>query len=155
MVTIYTEDGRSFRCPPYTEEENWEFEQRLRRGGDITIVRGSKSRARGDKTKLDRQKYALVRAMWALRLIHGTTPCTTSASPSSMTFQRASAADLQNSAASGSGWSVCGAANTGGSSVSVLCSRAASDRNARQRLFSVIAHQMAIVLFDHGNARAR
>lgn len=56
MVTIYTEDGRWFRCPPYTEEENWEFEQRLRRGGDITIVRGSKGRVRGDKAKPDEQK---------------------------------------------------------------------------------------------------
>lgn len=38
MVTVYTEDGRWFRHPPYTEEEDAEFEARLRRGGDITIV---------------------------------------------------------------------------------------------------------------------
>jgi hypothetical protein len=56
MVTIYTEDGRSFRCPPYTEEENWEFEQRLRRGGDMTIVRGQKRAKGSHKAKPNGQK---------------------------------------------------------------------------------------------------
>lgn len=36
MVLVKTPYGE-FREPPYTDEENWEFEQRLRRGGDITI----------------------------------------------------------------------------------------------------------------------
>jgi hypothetical protein len=39
MALYYSEDGFPFRGPPYTDEENWEFEQRLRRGGDITIIR--------------------------------------------------------------------------------------------------------------------
>jgi hypothetical protein len=55
MVEVRTLYG-TFLEPPYTDEENWEFEQRLRRGGDITIVHGSKRRARGDKAKPDDQK---------------------------------------------------------------------------------------------------
>lgn len=39
MVLCYTKNGFPYRKPPYTDEENWEFEQRLRRGGDITIIR--------------------------------------------------------------------------------------------------------------------
>jgi hypothetical protein len=42
MALYHTEDGFSFRGPPYTDEEKWEFEQRLRRGGDITIIRQRK-----------------------------------------------------------------------------------------------------------------
>ncbi|MCR9178895.1 MAG: hypothetical protein NXH71_01495 [Erythrobacteraceae bacterium] len=55
MVLVKTPYG-DFHEPPYTDEENWEFEQRLRRGGDITIVRGPKGRARGNKAKPDDQK---------------------------------------------------------------------------------------------------
>jgi hypothetical protein len=39
MALYYCKDGFPFLAPPYSEEENWEFEQRLRRGGDITIIR--------------------------------------------------------------------------------------------------------------------
>ena len=39
MALYYCKDGFPFEGPPYTDEENWEFEQRLRRGGDITIIR--------------------------------------------------------------------------------------------------------------------
>ena len=39
MAFYYCKDGFPFEGPPYTDEENWEFEQRLRRGGDITIIR--------------------------------------------------------------------------------------------------------------------
>ena len=39
MALYYSKDGFPFCAPPYTDEENWEFEQRLRRGGDITIIR--------------------------------------------------------------------------------------------------------------------
>jgi hypothetical protein len=39
MALYYSKDGFPFLAPPYTNEENWEFEQRLRRGGDITIIR--------------------------------------------------------------------------------------------------------------------
>lgn len=49
MVLVKTPYG-DFLEPPYTDEENWEFEQRLRRGGDITIIRGSK-RKRGGSQK--------------------------------------------------------------------------------------------------------
>jgi len=35
MALYYCKDGFPFKGPPYTDEENWEFEQRLRRGGDI------------------------------------------------------------------------------------------------------------------------
>lgn len=38
MALYYCKDGFPFLAPPYSEEENWEFEQRLRRGGDITII---------------------------------------------------------------------------------------------------------------------
>jgi hypothetical protein len=38
MALYHTKDGFSFRGPPYTDEENWEFEQRLRRGGAITVI---------------------------------------------------------------------------------------------------------------------
>lgn len=37
MVEVHTPYG-TFREPPYTDEENEEFEQRLRRGGDIKVV---------------------------------------------------------------------------------------------------------------------
>lgn len=41
MAFVKTEwDG--FNEPPYTDEEREEFEQRLRRGGDITIIRQRK-----------------------------------------------------------------------------------------------------------------
>ncbi len=39
MALYYSKNGLPFEGPPYTDEENWEFEQRLRRGGDITIIR--------------------------------------------------------------------------------------------------------------------
>lgn len=39
MVLCYTKNGFPYREQPYTDEENREFEQRLRRGGDITIIR--------------------------------------------------------------------------------------------------------------------
>jgi hypothetical protein len=39
MTVYYSKNGLPFEGPPYTDEENWEFEQRLRRGGDITIIR--------------------------------------------------------------------------------------------------------------------
>lgn len=39
MPLYYSEDGFPFKGPPYTDEENCEFEERLRRGGDITIIR--------------------------------------------------------------------------------------------------------------------
>lgn len=38
MALYFSEDGFPFRGPPYTDEENREFEERLRRGGDITII---------------------------------------------------------------------------------------------------------------------
>jgi hypothetical protein len=50
MVLVKTPYG-DFLEPPYTDEENWEFEQRLRRGGDITIVHGSKRNTGGGKAK--------------------------------------------------------------------------------------------------------
>ena len=37
MVEVRTPYG-TFREPPYTDEEKAEFEDRLRRGGDITVV---------------------------------------------------------------------------------------------------------------------
>ena len=37
MVEVRTPYG-TFLAPPYTDEENEEFEQRLRRGGDIKVV---------------------------------------------------------------------------------------------------------------------
>lgn len=46
MVLVKTPYG-DFLEPPYTDEEKWEFEQRLRRGGDITIIRGSRPKAGG------------------------------------------------------------------------------------------------------------
>lgn len=52
MVLVKTPYG-DFLEPPYTDEENWEFEQRLRRGGDITIVRGSKRKAGKDNADPD------------------------------------------------------------------------------------------------------
>lgn len=52
MVLVKTPYG-GFLEPPYTDEENWEFEQRLRRGGDITIIRGSKRKASKDNVDLD------------------------------------------------------------------------------------------------------
>lgn len=52
MVLVKTPYG-GFLEPPYTDEENWEFEQRLRRGGDITIIRGSKRKAGKDNVDLD------------------------------------------------------------------------------------------------------
>ncbi len=39
MALYYSKNGVPIGEPPYTDEENWEFEQRLRRGGDITIIR--------------------------------------------------------------------------------------------------------------------
>jgi hypothetical protein len=39
MALYYCKDGFPFEVSPYTDEENWEFEQRLRRGSDITIIR--------------------------------------------------------------------------------------------------------------------
>jgi hypothetical protein len=42
MALCYCKDGFPFKGPPYTAEENWEYEQRLRRGGDITIIRQRK-----------------------------------------------------------------------------------------------------------------
>ena len=39
MALYYSKNGLPFEGPPYTDEENLEFEQRLRRGGDITIIR--------------------------------------------------------------------------------------------------------------------
>lgn len=39
MALYYSEDGFPFKGPPYTDEENCEFEERLRRGGAITIIR--------------------------------------------------------------------------------------------------------------------
>lgn len=41
MVKVHTPYG-TFLEPPYTDEENEEFEQRLRRGGDITVVTSQK-----------------------------------------------------------------------------------------------------------------
>ena len=38
MALYYSKNGLPFEGAPYTDEENWEFEQRLRRGGDITII---------------------------------------------------------------------------------------------------------------------
>lgn len=38
MAIYYSKNGLPFEGAPYTDEENWEFEQRLRRGGDITII---------------------------------------------------------------------------------------------------------------------
>lgn len=55
MVLVKTPYG-NFHQPPYTEEENQEFEQRLRRGSDITIVNGSKSKA-GRKKQRGSEKY--------------------------------------------------------------------------------------------------
>ena len=37
VVFVKTEWG-GFNQPPYTDEENWEFEQRLQRGGDIIFI---------------------------------------------------------------------------------------------------------------------
>jgi hypothetical protein len=37
MVLVRTPYG-DFLEPPYTDEENDEFEQRLRRGGDIKVI---------------------------------------------------------------------------------------------------------------------
>ena len=39
MALYHCKDGFPFLAPPYSEEEKWGFEQRLRRGGDITIIR--------------------------------------------------------------------------------------------------------------------
>lgn len=39
MAVYYCKDGFPIGKPPYTDEENWEFEELLRRGGDITIIR--------------------------------------------------------------------------------------------------------------------
>jgi hypothetical protein len=55
MVLVKTPYG-NFREPPYTDEEKWEFEQRLRRGGDITIIRGSKRKAGKDNADPGGQK---------------------------------------------------------------------------------------------------
>lgn len=44
MVLVKTSFGDSLK-PPYTDDKNWEFEQRLRRGGRVTIVHGSKRNA--------------------------------------------------------------------------------------------------------------
>ena len=38
MVYVKTKWG-GFNEPPYTDEENQKFEERLRRGGDITFIR--------------------------------------------------------------------------------------------------------------------
>jgi hypothetical protein len=39
MALYYCKDGFPFLAPPYTDEERDEFEQRLRRGGAITVIR--------------------------------------------------------------------------------------------------------------------
>lgn len=39
MALYFSADGLPFLAPPYTDEERREFEERLRRGGDITIIR--------------------------------------------------------------------------------------------------------------------
>ncbi len=39
MALYYCKDGFPFIAGPYTEEDRQEFEERLRRGGDITIIR--------------------------------------------------------------------------------------------------------------------
>ena len=39
MALYFSEDGLPFLAGPYTDEERWELEERLRRGGDITIIR--------------------------------------------------------------------------------------------------------------------
>jgi hypothetical protein len=42
MALYYCKDGFPFIAGPYTEEDRQEFEERLRRGGDITIIRQRK-----------------------------------------------------------------------------------------------------------------
>jgi hypothetical protein len=39
VALYYCKDGFPFIAGPYTEEDRQEFEERLRRGGDITIIR--------------------------------------------------------------------------------------------------------------------
>ena len=38
MALYLSEDGLPFLAPPYSEEERRDFEARLRRGGDITVI---------------------------------------------------------------------------------------------------------------------
>jgi hypothetical protein len=42
VALYYCKDGFPFIAGPYTEEDRQEFEERLRRGGDITIIRQRK-----------------------------------------------------------------------------------------------------------------
>ncbi len=81
MALYFSEDGLPFCAPPYSDEENREFEERLRRGGDITIVRQKKPRiesavpnvsdpapmAKSRRLKIVMQKQ--VRAWHSLRLL--------------------------------------------------------------------------------------
>ena len=39
MALYYSKNGLPFIAGPYTDEDRQEFEERLRRGGDITIIR--------------------------------------------------------------------------------------------------------------------
>lgn len=38
MPLYFSEDGLPFIAGPYTDEDRQAFEERLRRGGDITII---------------------------------------------------------------------------------------------------------------------
>lgn len=38
MALYYSKNGLPFKGPPYSEEERDEFEQRLRRGGAVTVI---------------------------------------------------------------------------------------------------------------------
>lgn len=48
MALYFSEDGLPFLASPYTDEENQKFEERLRRGGDITIITQRKCCDRDD-----------------------------------------------------------------------------------------------------------
>lgn len=39
MALYFSEDGFPFEAPPYTDDDRRAFDELLRRGGDITIIR--------------------------------------------------------------------------------------------------------------------
>lgn len=55
MILAETPCG-DFHDPPYTGEECYEFEPHLRRGGGITIIRGSKRKADKDNAEPSDQR---------------------------------------------------------------------------------------------------
>lgn len=66
MALYYSEDGLPFLASPYSDEEKQEFEERLRRGGDITIISQRKCCDRIDAADQPKSQPQSRRSRWII-----------------------------------------------------------------------------------------